>query len=42
MFYGVMRDGDLFGVVKWFANRPTPADFGLTDGEIIEVTILVG
>ena len=42
MFYGVIHNGDLFGMVKWFAKLPTPADFGLTDGKIVEVTILVG
>jgi len=42
MFYAVIYDGDLFGMVKWFASRPTPADFGLTEGEVVEVTILVG
>jgi hypothetical protein len=42
MFYGVMHHGDLFGVVRWIDNRPTLSDFGLVDGEIVEVTILLG
>ena len=48
MFYSVKdyRDGsgNLIGVAKWFDHVPTPAEFGLGDGdwEVVEVEIIVG
>jgi len=37
-------NGDLIDIAKWFDYVPTPADFGLGEGdyEVCEVEIIVG
>jgi hypothetical protein len=41
MWYGLKVDGNLL-LVHWFPYEPTPSDFGLDRGKVVEVTVVVG